>query len=70
MSRSTDPACRDFIRQNVTQGKPVAVNVIDFGDDPDRATWEAVAQLTGGDYQNLSSSATPDLTSTLATMLR
>ncbi|MGH3640595.1 MAG: substrate-binding domain-containing protein [Mycobacterium sp.] len=60
---------QDFIRQTFNQGKPVAVNVIDFGGDPDRATWEAVAQTTGGDYQNLTSSAAPELTTTLATML-
>ena len=35
---------------------PVAVNVIDFGSDSDRATWEAVAQTSGGSYQNLASS--------------
>jgi hypothetical protein len=38
------------------------VNVIDFGNDSDRATWEAVAQASGGSYQNLGSSASPELT--------
>ena len=47
-SRSTAPGLQDFIRQNFNQARPVAVNVIDFGADPDRATWEAVAQATGG----------------------
>lgn len=37
------------------------MNVIDFGADPDRTTWEAVAQLSGGGYQNLATSASPDL---------
>jgi hypothetical protein len=46
------------------------VNVIDFGADSDRGTWEAVAEVSGGTYQNLSSSASPDLTSAVATMLR
>jgi hypothetical protein len=63
------PGLQDFIRQAFNQGKPVAVNVIDFGGDPDRATWEAVAQTTGGDYQNLNSSTAPELTTAVATML-
>ncbi len=49
--------------------RPVAVNVIDFGDDSDRATWEAVAQLTGGSYQNLASSASPELAAAVAAFL-
>ena len=52
---------QDFIRKSADPGKPIAVNVIDFGADPDRATWEAVAQLSGGSYQNLGTSASPDL---------
>lgn len=60
---------QDFMRQTVNQARPVAVNVIDFGGDPDRATWEAVAQITGGDYRNLNSSAGPDLTTALGTLL-
>ena len=52
---------QNFIRTSADPAKPIAVNVIDFGADPDRATWEAVAQLSGGGYQNLSTSASPDL---------
>ena len=52
---------QDFIRKAADPAKPIAVNVIDFGADPDRATWEAVAQLSGGGYQNLPTSASPDL---------
>jgi hypothetical protein len=55
------PGLQDFIRKAADPAKPIAVNVIDFGADPDRATWEAVAQLSGGGYQNLSTSASPDL---------
>ncbi|BBX73454.1 substrate-binding domain-containing protein [Mycobacterium shinjukuense] len=51
----------EFIRTSADPAKPVAVNVIDFGDDPDRPTWEAVARLSGGSYQNLTTSASPDL---------
>jgi len=52
---------QDFIRRSADPAKPIAVNVIDFGGDPDRSTWEAVAQLSGGGYQNLATSASPDL---------
>ena len=55
--------------QTFDPAKPVAVNVIDFGGDPDRATWEAVAQISGGTYQNLSTSASPDLTSAVTTLM-
>jgi hypothetical protein len=60
---------QDFIRQNFNPARPVAVDVIDFGGDSDRATWEAVAQATGGAYQNLNSSAGPELTTALTTAL-
>jgi hypothetical protein len=49
--------------------KPVAVNVIDFGPDPDRATWEAVAKLSGGSYQNLATSASPELATAVTNFL-
>lgn len=52
---------QDFIKNSTDPAKPIAVNVIDFGGDPDRATWEAVARLSGGSYQNLPTSAGPDL---------
>ena len=55
--RSLDgPGMQEFIKATFAPARPVAVNVIDFGDDADRPTWEAVAQSTGGSYQNLSSS--------------
>ncbi|OBK45579.1 substrate-binding domain-containing protein, partial [Mycobacterium sp. 1081908.1] len=60
---------QDFIRKGADPAKPIAVNVIDFGTDPDRATWEAVAQLSGGAYQNLATSASPDLAAALSTFL-
>jgi hypothetical protein len=63
------PGLQDFIRRSADPAKPIAVNVIDFGADPDRATWEAVAQLSGGAYQNLSTSASPDLAAALNTFL-
>jgi hypothetical protein len=60
---------REFIRESFDAAHPVAVNVIDFGTDSDRATWEAVAQATGGSYQNLSSSAGPELTAAITKFL-
>ncbi|EUA35524.1 hypothetical protein I553_6466 [Mycobacterium xenopi 4042] len=45
------------------------MNIIDFGTDPDRPTWEAVARLSGGSYQNLPTSASPDLATAITTFL-
>ncbi|TRW82387.1 hypothetical protein FK535_13425 [Mycolicibacterium sp. 018/SC-01/001] len=59
---------RQYISGAFDPAKPVAVNVIDFGDDSDRSTWEAVAQTTGGTYQNLASSSGPELASAIAAM--
>lgn len=60
---------QDYIRGAFDPERPVAVNVIDFGEDADRATWESVAQITGGQYRNLSTSDTPELTATIAELL-
>lgn len=62
------PGLQDFIRANTDPERPVAVNVIDFG-DADRAVWQAVAQLSGGTYQNLRGANTPELAGTLTTLL-
>lgn len=63
------PGLQDYIRGAVDPAQPVAVNIIDFGDDPDRPTWEAVAQLSGGSYRNLATSASPELSKTIAAFL-
>jgi hypothetical protein len=60
---------QQYIRGAFDQARPVAVNVIDFGSDSDRATWEAVAQATGGSYQNLASSAGRDLSTAVTQFL-
>jgi len=60
---------QEFIRTSADPARPIAVNVIDFGADPDRATWEAVARLSGGGYQNLATSASPDLAAAVNTFL-
>ncbi|WP_006243651.1 substrate-binding domain-containing protein [Mycolicibacterium tusciae] len=58
-----------FIRGAVDPARRVKVNVIDFGSDSDRATWEAVAEISGGGYQNLANSTGPELTSAVADFL-
>lgn len=63
------PGLQNFIRTSADPAKPIAVNVIDLGADPDRATWEAVAQLSGGSYQNVATSASPDLATAISTFL-
>ncbi|MEW5809856.1 MAG: substrate-binding domain-containing protein [Actinomycetota bacterium] len=60
---------RQYISGAFDPAKPVAVNVIDFGDDPDRSTWEAVSATTGGTYQNLAGSSGPELASAISTMM-
>jgi hypothetical protein len=60
---------QNFIKQSADPAKPVAVNVIDFGSDSDRSTWEGVAKLSGGSYQNLSTSASPDLATAVTNFL-
>ncbi|MBX7434639.1 hypothetical protein JDV09_21445 [Mycobacterium sp. Y57] len=59
---------QQYITGAFDPARPVAVNVIDFGDDADRDTWEAVAEATGGSYQNLASSASPELAAAIASM--
>jgi hypothetical protein len=63
------PGLQEYIRGAFDQARPIAVNVIDFGNDSDRATWEAVAQATGGSYQNLTNSTSPDLTTAITQFL-
>lgn len=60
---------QDFIRQSVDPERPVAVNVIDFGDDPDQSTWQAVARLSGGSYLSVAGSNSPELAAALSTLL-
>jgi hypothetical protein len=60
---------QDVIRQGADPAKPVAVDVINVGNDPDRATWEAVAQISGGTYQNVPASDSPELVAAINSML-
>lgn len=60
---------QDLIRSGNDPARPVAVNVINVGDDPDRPTWEAVAELSGGTYQNVPNTGAPEFGSALEEML-
>ncbi len=52
--RSLDgPGLQDYVKSSVDRSRPVAINVIDVGDDPDRADWEAVVRFSGGSYQSV-----------------
>ena len=60
---------QNFIAGAIDPNRPVAINVIDFGADPDRPVWEAVSQLSGGSYQEIATSESPDLVAAIARML-
>jgi hypothetical protein len=59
----------DFIAKSQDPNRPLPINVISFGGDPDRPTWEAVTRLSGGSYQELPTSAGPDLLAAISRML-
>lgn len=68
--RSLDSSgLQDSIRRTTDPARPVAVDVIDLGTDSDRTTWQAVAQLSGSTYQNLSGANFPELVTALSTLL-
>jgi hypothetical protein len=58
-----------MIRSSADPARPVAVNVINVGDDPDRDTWEAVAQISGGAFQNVPASDSPEMLAAINSML-
>jgi hypothetical protein len=60
---------QDLIRSSVDPARPVSIDVINVGDDPDRATWESVAQISGGTYQNVPASDSPEFITALNTLL-
>jgi hypothetical protein len=47
----------------------VLVNIINFSGDPDRPTWEAVAQLSGGRHLEVPRSDSPELLGAIAQMV-
>jgi hypothetical protein len=60
---------QNYIKSVIDPNRPVAINVIDFGDDPDRSVWEAVTQLSGGSYQQVAGADSPDLVAAITRML-
>ncbi|MCX2929668.1 substrate-binding domain-containing protein [Mycobacterium sp. CVI_P3] len=63
------PGLVQYVKSAVDPARPVAINVIDIGDDSDRETWEAVTQASGGTYQNVATSDSPDLATAVTTLL-
>ncbi|MFN8071241.1 MAG: hypothetical protein U0R66_05445 [Mycobacterium sp.] len=59
---------QDYVKGAVDPNRPVAINVIDVGDDPDRPSWEAVVRLSGGTYQAVPPDS-PALTAAIARAL-
>lgn len=62
-------ALQEAIKAASDPKRPVTVNIIDFAGDPDRPTWEAITRLTGGAYQEIAVSDSPDLTGAIARLL-
>jgi len=60
---------QDMLRQNADQARPVAVDVINVGDDPDRATWQSVAEITGGRYEGVPRSDSPEMVAAISQLL-
>lgn len=60
---------QNYLQSAADPNRPVTINVIDFGGDPDRPVWEAVTQLSGGSYQEIATSDSPDLVGVIARLL-
>lgn len=63
------PGLQEFVSSAVDPERPVAINVIDIGDDPDRPVWEAVAQATGGSYLSAPAPDSPEVIAALGRLL-
>ena len=63
------PGLQDFVRAATDRNKPVAINVITVGDDPERPTWEEVSRISGGSYQNVPAADSPELLGAIARTL-
>lgn len=59
----------DFVKGALDPKRPVVINVIGFGGDPDRPAWEAITRLSGGSYQEIATSDSPELAATVARMV-
>ncbi len=60
---------QDLIQRSVDPARPVAVDVINVGNDPDRATWESVAQISGGTFQSVPASDSPEMVAAINALL-
>lgn len=63
------PGLQDTIRAAFDPDKKVAINVINVGDDPDRATWQAITEITGGQYQSVPASDSPEMVANINQLL-
>ena len=60
---------QNYLKSAADPNRPVTINVIDLGGDPDRPVWEAVTQVSGGSYQEIATSDSPELVAAIARML-
>jgi len=60
---------QNYLKTAADPNRPISINVIDIGDDPDRPVWEAVAQFSGGSYQGIATSDSPELVGAFARLL-
>ena len=63
------PGLQNYLTSAADPNRPVTINVIDFGGDPDRPVWEEITRLSGGSYQEVATSDSPDLLAAIARML-
>ena len=63
------PGLQEFVSSAVDPNRPVAINVVTVAGDPDRPTWEAIAGLTGGSYQEVPGPDSPDLIGAVSRLL-
>jgi hypothetical protein len=60
---------QDLVRKGADPARPVAVDVINVGNDPDGPTWQSVAQISGGTYQRVPASDSPELVAAVNSLL-
>ena len=58
-----------FVRGSQDPNRPVAINVIGFPGDPDRPVWDSVSRLSGGSFQEVPASNSPELAAAVTRML-
>ncbi|WP_029114036.1 hypothetical protein [Mycobacterium sp. URHB0044] len=58
-----------MVRGAFDPAKPVAIDVINVGNDPDADTWRAVAQITGGRYEGVPASSSPEMVTNINDLL-